>query len=220
VIKVFLVDDHDLVRAGIRTMLETVSGITVIGETSSGEAAVKEIRELTPDVVIMDIKMPGIGGVEATRKIRRMDPDIKILVLTVYNDDIFPSRLLEAGASGYMTKGATLQEMVQAIRAVHVGQRYISPNIARQLAFKNLKEVDKSPFEALSERELQVAFMLIQGVRSQDIAKELGVSSKTVNSYRYRIFEKLELKNDVELALLAIKYGMLDSEEDASKSSA
>lgn len=209
-IDVLIVDDHDLVRAGIKHMLSDADGIRVIGEASTGEAAVRMTRELSPDVVLMDVKMPGIGGLEATRKLLRILPNIKVLVVTVCDDDLFPSRLLQAGAVGYLTKGASMDEMLQAIRTVHAGQRYISPEIAKLLALKHLVDDHDSPFDALSERELQVMLMITEGMKVQDIAEKLCLSPKTVNSYRYRIFEKLDVKNDVELTHLAIRYNILD----------
>ena len=212
-INVLLVDDHDLVRTGIKRMLEDVSGIRVVGEANNGEEAVKLGRKLKPQVVLMDVKMPGIGGFEATRKLLRVDPDLKVLIVTICNNDLYPARLLQVGASGYLTKGASMEEMVQAIRAVHSGQRYISPEIASRLAFKHVTDKDDSPFESLSERELQVMLMITMGMRVQDIAEKLCLSPKTVNSYRYRIFEKLKVQNDVELTLLAIRHGLVESEE-------
>jgi len=215
VINVFLVDDHDLVRTGVRKILEGSSGIKVVGEADSGEDAVKQCRKLNPHVVLMDVRMPGIGGIEATRKLVRQDPDLKILVLTTCDNDLYPSRLLQMGASGYLTKGCSMEEMVQAIRAVHSGQRYISPEIANRLAFRHVTDKEESPFDTLSERELQVMLMITKGVKVQEIADKLHLSPKTVNSYRYRIFEKLNVKNDVELTLLAIRHGLIESEDAA-----
>jgi two-component system invasion response regulator UvrY len=213
VINVLIVDDHDLVRIGIKKILDEVSGIKVIAEASSGEDAIKLAREHSPHVVLMDVKMPGIGGFEATRKLLRIDPDIKVLVLTTINNDLYPAKLLQIGAAGYITKGSSMEEMVQAIRAVHSGQRYISPEIASRLAFRHVTDKEDSPFELLSERELQVMMMITKGVKVQGIAEQLCLSPKTVNSYRYRIFEKLNIKNDVELTLLAIRYGLVESED-------
>ncbi|OGO91890.1 MAG: hypothetical protein A3F10_00750 [Coxiella sp. RIFCSPHIGHO2_12_FULL_42_15] len=212
-INVLIVDDHDLVRTGIRKILAEVSGIKVVGEASTGEEAVKLARKFNPHVVLMDVKMPGIGGFEATRKLLRMDPDLKVLVLTTVNNDLYPARLLQIGAAGYITKGSSMEEMVQAIRAVHSGQRYISPEIASQLAFRHVNDREESPFDTLSERELQVMLMITKGTKVQAIAEKLCLSPKTVNSYRYRIFEKLSVKNDVELTLLAIRYGLIESED-------
>jgi two-component system invasion response regulator UvrY len=213
VINVLLVDDHDLVRTGIKRMLDDASGIKVVGEARTGEEALKLARKLKPQVVLMDVKMPGIGGFEATRKLLRADPDIKVLIVTICNNDLYPARLLQVGASGYLTKGASMEEMVQAIRAVNSGQRYISPEIASRLALKHVNDSEDSPFEELSERELQVMLMITMGMKVQDIAEKLCLSPKTVNSYRYRIFEKLKVKNDVELTLLAIRHGLIESEE-------
>ena len=211
-INVLLVDDHDLVRAGIKKILDDVAGIKVIGETASGEEALKFVRTAHPHVVLMDMKMPGINGLETTKKMLRLNPDLKILMLTICDNDLYPARLLQAGASGYLTKGASMEEMVRAIRAVNVGQRYISPEIANRLAFRHVSDNDISPFEQLSERELQVMMMITKGVSAQAIAERLCLSAKTVNSYRYRIFKKLNVKNDVALTLLAMRHGLIESD--------
>ena len=216
-INVLLVDDHDLVRAGIKRILDDVSGMKVIAEARTGEEALRLGRQLKPHVVLMDVKMPGIGGFEATRKLLRIDPDIKVLIVTTCNNDIYPARLLQVGAAGYLTKGSSMNEMIQAIRAVHAGQRYISPEIASRLAFRHVTDTDDSPFDALSERELQVMLMITKGTKVQDIAEKLCLSPKTVNSYRYRIFEKLSVNNDVELTLLAIRHGLVEAEQSRSE---
>lgn len=211
-INVLLVDDHVLVRSGIRRILEDVPNIKIVGEARSGEEALRIVREVKPNVVLMDIKMPGIGGLEATRKLLRVDPDVRVIVLTVYNNDLFPTRFIQAGALGYLTKGASMEEMIQAIRSVHAGQRYISPEIANQIALKSLSDKGKTPFDVLSERELQVMMMITKGVKVTEISEKLHLSPKTVNSYRYRIFEKLGVKNDVELTHLALRHSLLDAD--------
>ncbi len=211
-INVLLVDDHDLVRDGIKKILNDISGIKVVGEASSGEEAVKIARKLRPNVVLMDVKMPGIGGFEATRKLVRIDSDIKVLVLTICDNDLFPARLIQAGATGYITKGASTDEMVRAIKTIHAGQRYISADIANRLAFAHVTDQENSLFDSLSERELQVMMMITRGTSVPFIASSLCLSAKTVNSYRYRIFKKFKIKNDVELTLLAIKHGIVESE--------
>ena len=209
-IKVLLVDDHELVRMGIKRLLQDVQGVKVIGETGTGEEAVLLAKELMPDVVVMDVQMPGIGGLEATRKMIRHNPDIKILALTIYEDEPYPSRLLQAGASGYITKGCDPEEMIRAIRTINAGQRYISPGIAQQIAIKRFTKGDESPLDLLSERELQIMLMITQGQKVQDISAKLCLSPKTVNSYRYRIFDKLNVESDVELTLLAMRLGMIE----------
>jgi two-component system invasion response regulator UvrY len=207
-----VVDDHDLVRTGITRMLADIDGLQVVGEADSGEEALKKARELKPDVVLMDIKMPGIGGLEATRKLLRSHPDMKVIAVTACEDDPFPTRLLQAGAAGYLTKGAALEEMVRAIRLVFAGQRFISPQIAQQLALKPFQTQNKgSPFDLLSEREIQIAMMIADCQKVQTISDKLCLSPKTVNTYRYRIFEKLSITSDVELALLAVRHGMVDA---------
>jgi two-component system invasion response regulator UvrY len=211
-ISVFLVDDHELVRTGIRRILEDVRGIRVVGEAENGENAVQWCRDNNSDVILMDMNMPGIGGLEATKKILRVRPDTRIIVLTVHTEDPFPTKVMQAGASGYLTKCSAPDEMIQAIRAVHSGQRYISPEIAQQMALSQFKSHDiENPFKALSERELQIMLMITRGNKVNDIAEQLSLSPKTVNSYRYRLFDKLQINGDVELTRMAMRYGMLDS---------
>lgn len=209
-IRILIVDDHRLVRSGIARMLTDIKGIHVIGDADSGEAALQIIRDQRPDVVLMDVRMPGIGGMEATRRALRLDPDIKIIATTVYDDEPFPTQMLEAGAVGYVTKDAHVRELVSAIRKVQVGQRYLSSDVARHLALRSYEEPESSPFVSLSGREMQIATMVVNCSKVQEISSSLCLSPKTVNSYRYRIFEKLNISSDVELTLLAMKHGMLD----------
>ncbi len=215
-ITVLLVDDHELVRMGMSRMLSDVPDITVIGEACNGEDAITLVRKLKPKVVLMDVQMPGIGGIEATRKLAQSFPQLAILVVTICEEEPFPSRILKAGALGYITKGTDLQEMVLAIRKVAAGQRYLSAEVAAQLA-GNWLEKDKvveSPFELLSERELQVAIMIANCRSAQEIADQLFLSPKTISTYRYRIYEKLEVDNDVKLTHLAIRFGFVQSDKN------
>ncbi|NUY56860.1 two-component system response regulator UvrY [Salinivibrio sp. MA351] len=211
-INVFLVDDHELVRTGIRRLLEDVRGIKVVGEADSGEAALKWCRQNHADIVLMDMNMPGIGGLEATRKLLRYSPDAKIIVLTIHTENPFPTKVMQAGAAGYLTKGAGADEVVNAIRMVNSGQRYISPDIAQQMALSQFSTSSDNPFKELSERELQIMLMITKGQKVTDISEQLNLSPKTVNSYRYRLFSKLDINGDVELTHLAIRHGMLDTE--------
>jgi len=206
-IKVVVVDDHDLIRAGISRMLLDDGGIEVVGEASSGEDALVLVRKNPPDVVLMDIKMPGIGGLEATRRIKRQSESTQVVVVTSCIDDPYPTHVLESGASAYVSKNSHISEMIKAIKSVHIGERYISPDIAQMMA---LSKPNSSPFEALSERELQIAMMIIDCQKVQSISDKLCLSPKTVNSYRYRLFEKLDIKSDVELTLLAVRNGLID----------
>ena len=213
-IKILVVDDHDLVRMGIVRMLSDVDEFDVIGEATCGEDAVKLARSLLPEVVLMDVKMPGIGGLEATKKLLSINPGIRIVAVTALDDDLYPGRLMQAGAVGYVTKGADLDEMIDAIKTVYRGDLYMSNRVAQQLALKSYagNKGARSPFEKLSERELQTATLIANGQKVQEIADTFCVSPKTVNSYRYRIFEKLNIHSDVELALLAVKHHVLDVE--------
>ncbi|MBC8945412.1 MULTISPECIES: UvrY/SirA/GacA family response regulator transcription factor [Xenorhabdus] len=210
-INVLLVDDHELVRIGVKGILDDVRGIKVIGEASSGEDAVKWCRSNNTDVVMMDMGMPGIGGLEAAKKIIRYSPDTRVIMLTIHTDSSLPTKVMQAGVRGYLSKAATPQDMINAIRTVYAGQRYISPDIAQRMALDQLSPQKENPLDELSERELQIMTMITQGKKVNEISTLLNLSPKTVNSYRYRMFNKLNIKGDVELTHIAIRYGLLDA---------
>ncbi len=209
-IQVILVDDHALVRSGIKRMLADVPGIDVIAEASSGEEAILLVRQCKSDVVLMDVNMPGIGGLEATRKLLQIDPAIKIIVVTVHGNEPFPNHFMQAGAAGYLTKDCGIDEIVRAIETVYKGGRYIAPAIAQSLALSLLPGAAESPFDKLSSREMQVMLMVAKGIKVPDISDKLCLSPKTVNTYRYRLFEKLGVQCDVELTHLAMRYRMIE----------
>ncbi|NOX09268.1 MAG: UvrY/SirA/GacA family response regulator transcription factor [Gammaproteobacteria bacterium] len=211
-VTVLLVDDHALVRTGIRYILDGTEGIEVVAEACDGDEAILKARELNPDVILMDVNMPGIGGLECTRKLLQINPDTRIIALTVYVDEPYPSQLLDMGARGYLTKGCAVEEVVNAVIKVHSGERYLSEDVARQLALSRISGNDRTPFNDLSQRELQVMIMLTRGVKVQDISDQLCISPKTVTTYRYRLYDKLKVKNDVEMTHLAMRYGMLTDE--------
>ncbi len=212
-IRVLVVDDHDLVRMGIVSLLSGSNKIQVVAEASSGEEAIDLAKQHEPDVVLMDIRMPGMGGLEATRKLLRQNEDVRVIAVTACAEDPFASRLLQAGAAGYMTKGATADEMIMAVLKVKSGQRYISPEIAQRMALKPFAtQEDACPFDLLSDREMQISILIVNCVKVQEISDQLFLSPKTVNTYRYRIFEKLEISSDVELTRLAIRHGIIDTE--------
>jgi two-component system invasion response regulator UvrY len=208
-INILLVDNQVLVRSGLRRLLDDIDGLKVTGEAGSGEQAVALCRELGPHVVIMDAQIQGIGGLEATRRIVRADPDINIVIVTLQVDDPVQPQFLEAGASGCLTKHCSVEEIADAVRAVVLGERYISADIARQMALSMLPGSVQSPFDLLSQREVQVLMMVAQGQGVHDISERLCLSSKTVSTYRYRLFEKLGVENDVELTRLAIRHGIV-----------
>jgi two-component system invasion response regulator UvrY len=157
-----------------------------VGEAQSGETAVAFCRQHHPDVILMDMNMPGIGGLEATRKILRIRPDVRIIVLTIHSENPFPTKVMQAGAAGYLTKGAAPDEMIHAIRLVHSGQRYISPEIAQQMALSQFASADENPFKSLSERELQIMMMITKGQKVTDISeqppKKIGMLFLTVEA--------------------------------------
>ena len=213
-LSVLVVDDHDVVRMGICSLIGQVPGVKVIGQGASGEQALVMARELRPDLVIMDIRMPGMGGLEATRRLLMANPEIKVIVVTMVDDEIRPMHLMKAGAVGYITKRTDREEMQRALQTILEGGVYVSPEIAQQLLASSFKPASVgSPFASLSQRELQIAQMISSGHRSGEIAAVLSISPKTINTYKYRIFDKIGVGNDVELALAAVKARLVDPDE-------
>lgn len=208
-INVLLVDDHGLVRMGLRGILEQATDICVVGEASDGEEAVRLVEIHKPDVILMDVSMPGIGGIEATRRIMQKDENYRIIALTGLEDEPFPSYLNEVGARGFLTKKCPAEEMIQAIRQVFQGGYYISSGVAQRHATDKWRRGADNPFKELSARESQVLMLILEGKRNQDISDMLFLSPKTVSTYRLRIFEKLSVSSEVELTRLAYRWGVL-----------
>lgn len=206
-IQVLVVDDHDLVRTGIVRMLSDNPDISVVGEASCGETAVALAKQLAPDVVLLDVNMPNLNGIDATKKIKNLE-GVKVLAVSSHTEEPYPSMLLKAGVDGYITKGTPPDEMIVAIKKVYMGSKYFSHDIAEKLA-QVLLSANESPFELLSERERQVALMVVNCLSIQEIADKLFVSVKTVNTYRYRIFDKLQIDSDVKLTHLAMRHGLI-----------
>jgi len=209
-ISVLLTDDHELVRTGIRRLLEDSKQVSIIGEADCGEKSIQLAQEHQPDVILMDVNMPGIGGVEACRRILQRNPKQKIIVLTVHNEQTFPKRLLEIGARGYLTKECGVDEMLEAIRQVHAGNSYIATSIAQQLALSLLPGNDVNPIDKLSRREFQVMLMISQGLSNAEISDKLCLSPKTISTYRLRLLEKLDAHNEVDLIRIAVEQGMVE----------
>ena len=209
-IRVLIVDDHRLVRVGLARMLAEARGITIVGEAESGEKALALVRDLKPNVILMDLRMPGIGGLEATRRLQRIDAGIRVLIVTACDSDPYPAQAMKAGAAGYVTKGAAAEELEHAIRRVFLGQRHMSDDVAQQVALRSFDTIPECPFDQLSNREMQITLMVVGCRKVQQISRDLHLSPKTVNSYRYRIFEKLNVTSDVELALLAVRHGVIE----------
>ena len=205
-IRVLLVDDHELVRSGVEALLNAVDGISVIGVCDCGEKALQLIGAEQPDVVLMDVNMPGMGGFEACRRILSGFPKVKIIGLSVHNGGAVPQQLLKLGVGGFVSKASPVTEMVAAIQSVMSGKRYVCQDVASNLVFEAMESGDASPFCQLSQREAEVAQMILKGKGIQEIAETLALSDKTVNTYRYRLYAKLKIKNDVELTRLAVKH--------------
>lgn len=208
-IHVLVVDDHDLVRMGISRMLSDSPDINVIGEADNGETAIQLAKQLKPDVILLDVNMPTLGGLEVTKRLLHNDKNTKILAVSSLFAQPYPSLLIKAGVSGYITKGTPLDDMIKGIKKVFQGGRYFSADVAEQLADMLVSENAESPFDLLSEREMQVAMMVVNCQSPQQIADQLFVSVKTINTYRYRIFEKLGIDSDVKLTHLAMRHGLI-----------
>lgn len=208
-IRVFLLDDHALVRTGMRMMLSAETDIEVVGEAETGEVALPMIRKLKPDVVLCDLHLPGISGLEVTERLVKGDYGCKVVVVSVLEDGPMPKRLLEAGASGYVGKGGDAAELLRAVRDVARGKRYLASEIAQNLALAGIGG-ETSPFDTLSPRELEIAMLMVQGFRQEQIAKRLSLSAKTVNTHKSRLFEKLGIQDAIALARLSAQYGLAD----------
>jgi two-component system invasion response regulator UvrY len=208
-IRVFVLDDHALVRTGFRLILSSETDIDVVGEAASGEEGLPQIRKLQPDVVLCDLHLPGVSGLEITERIVRGDSGARVIIVTVQEDGPMPRRLLDAGASGYLGKGCSAEELLRAVRDVARGKRYLAGDVAQRMALGAVGSA--TPFDALSPRELEIAMLLCRGLRMQDIAKRLSVSPKTVATHKYRTFDKLDVRDAIAMSRLASQYGLVDS---------
>jgi DNA-binding NarL/FixJ family response regulator len=208
-IRTFLVDDHALVRTGIRMILSDTVDIDVIGEAESGEAALPRIRELRPDVVVCDMHLPGISGLEVTERLMKGQYGARVVIVSVLEDGPIPKRVIAAGATAYVGKGGDPIELVNAVREAAQGKRYLASGVAQNLALSGL-DGGTTPFDGLTRRELEVAMLLLQGLRQEDIARRLSLSAKTVNTHKSRLFGKLGIDDGMSLARLAQQYGLSD----------
>ncbi len=208
-ISVILVDDHAVVRMGFRLLLQDTKDIEVAGEAESGEEVIKLLNTLTADLIVMDLSMPGIGGLETISRIVSKDKSPKILILSAHEDAIHPKRSLKAGANGYLSKRGAAEELIKAIRQIHSGNMYIEPSIAQKIAMSQMGG-EASPVEVLSEREFDVFMALANGKTVNQIAEILHLSPRTVGTHLYNIKQKLNVSNQTELALIAIKSGLIN----------
>jgi two-component system invasion response regulator UvrY len=209
-IRVMLVDDHAVVRMGFRLLLQGCDDIEVVGECDSGEQALRMIGVGSADVVVMDLSMPGIGGLEAVRRLRARDAQLQILVLSAHEDTAHPQRALKSGAAGYLCKRSAADALIEAVRAVAAGRRYIDPAIAHKLALAQIG-ADANPVDALSEREFEVFVQLARGKSVADIATALSLASSTVGTHLYSIKQKLGANNQAELTLIAVRWGLIEA---------
>lgn len=209
-INVMLVDDHAVVRMGFKMLLESDVDMKVVAEAESGEQAILRYVEHKPDVVVMDITMPGIGGLEAIERILAKDSTAKILVLSAHEDSVHPKRVLNAGAMGYLTKRSAAEELIKAIRTVAGGKKYLEASVAQQMAIQQLSG-DQNPVDILSPREFEVFMALAKGKTTNEIAETLFLSPRTVGTHLYNIKQKLNANNSAEIALIAMRSGLLDA---------
>jgi len=209
-IRVAIADDHALVRQGLRRILEAELDIQVVGEARDGEEALRLVRTTRPDVLILDISMPGKDGLEATRAIRSREARTRILILTMHNEEHYALRTLRAGAHGFLYKGADSEELLRAVRAVSQGITYLPQEIERAFAEKFVHPEEAHPAERLTDREFQVLRLIARGLTNREIAEELGIRLKTVDSHRRRVLKKLGLRNNAELTRFAIRHGLIE----------
>lgn len=209
-IRVLLVDDHELVRTGIEALLNAAEDVKVVRVAQSGEDAILAISEIPIDVVLMDVNMPGIGGVEACRRILQQHLDVKIIAVSMLTNGPIPNQLFKLGVLGFISKNSPVEEMLEAVRTVVQDKIYICQEVANNLAFHGLQGNQESPFSKLSQREAEIVNLILQGKTIREMADMLVLSDKTVNTYRYRLYEKLKIKNDVELTCLAVKFEHID----------
>ncbi len=212
---IMVVDDHELFRAGLRGIIAKEPTLKIVGEASSGEEAIRLARELKPNVILMDVELPGLSGLETTERILKVQPDVRVVVLTAHSEPPLPARLLDIGASGYLTKSCDARELTNAVKAVARGERYIGSEIAQQLALSLLPGTPQSPFQELTARELEIALMLTQGMKPQSIAEVINVSPKTVATHKYNVYDKMGVSSEVELLRLALRYGLVKPDPSA-----
>jgi two-component system invasion response regulator UvrY len=208
-LKVLLVDDHSVVRMGFKMLIDSERDMKVIAESETGEDGIQKYQELKPDVTVMDITMPGIGGLEAIERIIAKDKNAKILVLSAHEDSVHPKRVLSAGAIGYLTKRSAAEELISAIRTVGSGKKYIESSVAQQLAITQLSG-ENDPTEILSDREFEVFIALAKGKSTNEIADIMCLSPRTVGTHLYNIKQKLNANNSAEIALIAIRCGLIE----------
>jgi two-component system, NarL family, invasion response regulator UvrY len=210
VIRLLVADDHAIVRRGLHQIVAEAPGLEVAGEAATAEEVLARVEERSWDVVVLDLSLPGGNGLDLLAEVKRRRPDLPVLILTVHSEEQYAVRALRAGAAGYLTKESAPEQLVEAVRKVVRGGRYVSPAVAERLAFNLGRDPDRPPHEALSDREYQVLRRVASGKTVSEVAAELSLSVKTVSTYRARILEKMGMKSNAELTHYAIKNGLVD----------
>ena len=212
-IRVLLAEDHTIVRKGLRSLLDAEGTVTVVGEAENGRQAISQVEQLHPDVVVMDIGMPGLNGLEATRQIKKRFPDVKVLILTVHTGEEYILQILRAGASGYLVKQAAPTDLVQAIQAAHRGGIFLSPSISKKVIEEYVQQAgataELDSYEKLTDREREVLQLIAEGHSTRRIAEQLHISVKTVETHRAHLMDKLELRSTAVLTQYAIRKGVI-----------
>jgi two-component system invasion response regulator UvrY len=209
-IKILVADDHAVVREGLKQILSETPDMVVAGEASSGQEVLNKVRKNNYDVVLLDISMPGRGGLDVLKQLKDEKPGLPVLILSIYPEEQYAVRALRAGASGYLTKESASDELIAAIRKISQGRKYVSASLAEKLAFDMEINAEKPTHEMLSDREYQVMCMIAKGKTIKEIAGELSLSVKTISTYRSRILDKMRMKNNAELTYYAIKNKLVD----------
>jgi two-component system invasion response regulator UvrY len=209
-IKVIIADDHPIVRKGLKEILVEDAGTQVVDEAADGHELLRKLREAKFDVIILDISMPGLDGLDTLRRIKTEYPAARVLILTIHSETRYAIRCLKMGADGYLTKGSAPNELIGAIKRISEGRKYISQSLAETLTEELTSESGRAPHESLSDREYQVMLRMAAGKPLKDVAEELTLSVKTVSTYRSRILEKLKLENNSQLILYAIRHDLID----------
>src|SRR5688572_31223116 len=210
-IRVMLVDDHAVVRTGFRLLLQSIPEMSVVGEAESGEVAIQRYTELSPDVLVMDLAMPGMGGLEALKRIRARYPQARVLALSAHDDPVHARRALQEGALGFLSKRSAPEALIEAVTTVANGRRYLDAALAQKLALADISGSTKSPVDRLSEREFEVFIRLARGETVQRIADDLKLSASTIGTHLYNVKQKLGVVNQSELTLLAIRHGLIEA---------